>query len=228
MTGMCIVQGQGSDKAKEMLIVLMGVCGCGKTTVGEAVADSTGWGYWDADDFHPESNKSKMKNSLPLNDEDRVPWLLAIHRHLKSLQEAGSSGIVSCSSLKACYRNILRTGHTGSLLGDHNSGADLKGERCSAPNTTNQGNNESLNGHSKDKEDGVVSLDLVFVHLNGSEGVLQGRLEARRGHFMPPALLQSQLETLEPLLQWEAGLTVDVDQPHQDTVREILQKLGQT
>jgi gluconokinase len=90
------------------VIVVMGVAGSGKTTVGEALAGRLGVEYAEADSFHPPENIEKMSSGTPLTDEDRWPWLLAIARWIREHSETG--GVVSCSALKRRYRDVLRTG----------------------------------------------------------------------------------------------------------------------
>lgn len=88
------------------LIVLMGVTGAGKSTVGTLLAERLGLGFRDADDFHPPSNIAKMSSGTPLTDEDRWPWLDAIGAHLVAHRGAGC--VVTCSALKRAYRDRLR------------------------------------------------------------------------------------------------------------------------
>lgn len=90
-----------------MNIILMGVCGCGKTTIGEALAQRLGYRFADADGFHPVANVEKMRAGIPLNDEDRWPWLKAIRTALDGWSAAGEGSIVACSALKQVYRDVL-------------------------------------------------------------------------------------------------------------------------
>jgi gluconokinase len=90
-----------------MILVLMGVTGSGKTTIGKLLAAETGWRFADADDFHSEANKAKMHAGIPLTDEDRKPWLATLHNLLLGWYESGVSGILGCSALKASYRDVL-------------------------------------------------------------------------------------------------------------------------
>ena len=134
-----------------MVIIVMGVTGAGKTTVGMHLAETLVWLFHDADDFHPPANKAKMNAGVPLTDEDRWPWLRAIRAVIEQSLAKGVSAVVTCSALKEAYRAVLSDGLTG----------------------------------------------VKYVHLTGDRRVLAARLADRRGHFMNPALLDSQLATLE-------------------------------
>jgi gluconokinase len=92
-----------------MIIVLMGVCGCGKTTVGRALAKALGWPFYDADAFHPPANVAKMASGTPLTDEDRWPWLDSIVREMRRVQADGGNAVLACSALKQSYRDRLAT-----------------------------------------------------------------------------------------------------------------------
>ncbi|MGJ7030240.1 gluconokinase [Niabella hirudinis] len=91
-------------------IIIMGVSGSGKTTVGKAVAQMRGYRFIDGDDLHPVANIEKMRSGAPLTDEDRRDWLLRIHQEMKELNAAGISVVVACSALKRKYREVLRDG----------------------------------------------------------------------------------------------------------------------
>ena len=93
-----------------MMVVLMGVSGSGKTTIGRLLAERLGSVFADADDYHPLANKQKMAAGQPLNDQDRQPWLEELNRLLRSWFEAGKSGVLACSALKASYRATLQAG----------------------------------------------------------------------------------------------------------------------
>ena len=89
-------------------VVVMGVSGCGKSTVGERLADRTGWPFLDADRLHPATNVAKMARGEPLTDADRWPWLDLVATWIAARREAGEPGIIGCSALKRSYRDRLR------------------------------------------------------------------------------------------------------------------------
>ena len=132
------------------VIVVMGVSGCGKSTVGSLLALKLNLPFYDADDYHPTENVEKMAAGLPLNDTDRQGWLEKLNKLLKEQEHLGL--ILACSALKESYRKILATG---------------------------------------------LHKRITWVYLKGSYEDIWQRIQARNDHFMPPALLQSQFETLE-------------------------------
>ena len=89
-------------------IVLMGVSGCGKTSIGRRLSQSLNWPFYDGDDFHPQANVAKMAQGIPLNDDDRQPWLERLHTLVVEHLDRGQSLLVACSALKAKYRNTLK------------------------------------------------------------------------------------------------------------------------
>jgi gluconokinase len=91
-----------------MMVVMMGVCGCGKTTVGQAVADALGWHFLDADAFHPPENVAKMAAGTPLTDEDRWPWLDRLRDELHAIDARGEHVVLACSALREAYRRRLQ------------------------------------------------------------------------------------------------------------------------
>jgi gluconokinase len=90
-----------------MIVVLMGVTGAGKTTIGKVLAGHLGATFADADDYHPAANKQKMAQGIPLTDEDRQPWLEELNRLLAQWFAQQQSGVLACSALKAKYRETL-------------------------------------------------------------------------------------------------------------------------
>lgn len=156
-------------------IVVMGVSGVGKTTVGQELARRRGASFIDADDLHSPANVAKMSAGIPLVDADRWPWLDLVGAAL--LAEPGV--VVACSALRRSYRDRLR---------------------ATAPET-------------------------LFVHLAAAPERVAAQAEAREGHFMPPALLRSQIATLEPLEPDEGGITVIVDAGPDALVDRIVARL---
>ena len=90
-----------------MIILIMGVSGTGKTTVGRLLAEQLGWKYFDADNYHPSANVEKMRAGIPLEDADRVPWLETLRDLIRGCLGRGESAVLACSALKACYRDYL-------------------------------------------------------------------------------------------------------------------------
>lgn len=93
------------------MIIIMGVSGCGKTTIGKRLSDRTGMPFFDADDFHPQSNIDKMSNNIPLTDSDRHPWLISLSEKIAFWDSQGGA-ILACSALKEQYRELLSAGNT--------------------------------------------------------------------------------------------------------------------
>jgi gluconokinase len=92
-------------------LIFMGVSGCGKSTIAGLVAQHLGWPMIEGDDLHPPANIAKMTQGVPLTDDDRRPWLEAIAARIDTWRQAGQQGVVTCSSLRRAYRDILRAGH---------------------------------------------------------------------------------------------------------------------
>lgn len=99
-----------------MVVVVMGVSGCGKTTVGRGLAVAMGWAFDDADDFHPPANVEKMRRGEPLTDEDRKPWLEALRHRIAEHVARGESAVVACSALTVRIRRLLGVNGTGVRL----------------------------------------------------------------------------------------------------------------
>jgi gluconokinase len=92
---------------KTRFVMVMGVAGSGKTTVGELLARQLGWSFYDADAFHPPANIEKMANGMPLNDWDRAPWLTALHSLISNSLRENRPAVLACSALKESYRQRL-------------------------------------------------------------------------------------------------------------------------
>jgi gluconokinase len=90
-----------------MVILIMGVSGSGKTTIGEGLASELDWKFRDADEFHSAANIEKMRQGIPLNDDDRRPWLQALRQAIDEALQSNANLILACSALKAAYRQVL-------------------------------------------------------------------------------------------------------------------------
>jgi carbohydrate kinase (thermoresistant glucokinase family) len=169
-----------TEMTSPLVIVLMGVAGCGKSTTGAALGKALGWPFRDADSFHPPANIAKMSQGLPLTDDDRAPWLAAIANWIDERCEGGEPGIVSCSALKRAYRQRIIGARRGVRL----------------------------------------------VYLKGDMALIGSRLQARKHHFMPVVLLESQFATLEEPRADERPLIVSVAVSPRRVVGTILERLG--
>src|SRR5687767_8702473 len=96
---------------KTSFVIVMGVAGSGKTTVGKSLAQHLDWDFYDADDFHPPENIEKMANGIALDDSDRVPWLARLHDLISSSLRQNHPGVLACSALKESYRQQLLAGN---------------------------------------------------------------------------------------------------------------------
>jgi gluconokinase len=93
-----------------MILVLLGVSGAGKTTIGLLLSARLGWRFADGDDYHPLANRQKMESGTPLTDEDREPWLNALHARMLELINCNENAVLACSALKQKYRDLLVAG----------------------------------------------------------------------------------------------------------------------
>jgi carbohydrate kinase (thermoresistant glucokinase family) len=166
-------------EAKKAAYIIAGVSGSGKTTIGTLVAEQLKIPFIEADDFHSQANKEKMKSSIPLVDDDRWPWLKALSTAINKALFQNDKAIVACSALKLIYRDFL-----------------------------------------------IKAIDaetVQFIILDGSEALLFERLKARKGHFMPPTLLKSQLDTLQTTTD---DLMVPIEWPRPKQVEHISLKIA--
>ena len=152
----------------------MGVEGAGKSTVGRALAQELGWQFADGDDFHSAENKAKIHAGIPLTDEDRAPWLAAMHDQIVRWHQSGTNAVLAASALKESYRQQLLAG--------------------------------------------IPPEDYRIVFLHGPVFVLKERVAKRAGHFASPAILDSQLETLEPPRN---AIAISITQPLAEQVKKI-------
>ena len=162
---------QESTKEQTRVVVLMGVTGSGKTTIGRLLSQELRWKYYDADDFHPSANVEKMRSGIPLNDDDRKPWLETLRDLISQCLERGENAVLACSALKESYREFL-----------------------------------------------VLNERVRLIYLKGNRELIKERLAARRGHYMNPALLDSQLETLE---EPKGGYKIDISLSPDEIVKTI-------
>lgn len=155
------------------VIFVIGVSGSGKSTIGQLLSDQTGIPFFDADDFHPSENIEKMKAGIPLNDDDRKPWLLAINQFC--IDQLHSHDLIfACSALKETYRELL----------------------------------------SKD-----IAKQCEWILLTGDEETIAARMALRGSHYMPVALLKSQIDTLEIP---SYGKHLSIDEEPEVIVKKIL------
>ena len=166
------------DLQQAKAIVVMGVCGCGKSTVGIQLAERLGMAFVDADDLHPQSNIDKMSRAIPLNDDDRWPWLDIVGKTLATEVARSGGAVVACSALRQAYRDRITA---------------------------------------------AAGEPVLFVHLAGSYETISDRLNQRGGHFMPPALLKSQFETLETPNDGELALEIDIRLSINEIVEQVVQ-----
>lgn len=162
-----------------MIIVVTGVSGSGKTSVGRALARRLGWEFADADQFHSEDDKRKMRAGRALTTEERIPWLCGIRDWIDDHLAAGTPGVVTCSALKRSYRELIGEGRPGVRL----------------------------------------------VYLDADKELVARRLAARKDHFFPAGLLDSQFRALEPPRPDENVLKVPATGPVPKTVDLIVNGL---
>ncbi|ALR12773.1 gluconate kinase [Mycobacteroides saopaulense] len=113
------------------VVVVMGVAGVGKTTVARLLAQRLGAPYAEADDFHPEANIAKMSAGIPLDDDDRWPWLRQIAEWMSERGREGAGGVITCSALKRRYRDVLRAGYPDAFFVHLSGDRVLIGDRMS-------------------------------------------------------------------------------------------------
>ena len=117
---------------KSRVVVVMGVAGSGKTTVGNLLASRNGGNFYDADDFHPPANIAKMASGMPLDDDDRAPWLARLREEVIDITPPGTLAVLACSALKKAYREQLGVGKMGVALVFLDGSADTLAARLEA------------------------------------------------------------------------------------------------
>ena len=161
-------------------IVVLGVSGSGKSTVGKMLSPPLGATFLEGDEYHSSANIAKMRSGRPLDDADRWPWLEKIGVAVAGHMEQGRSVVAACSALRRSYREALAK---------------------------------------------AARHELIFVHLTIDQAKLAARIQARRQHFMPVSLLESQLAALEPLGPDELGTEIAETGSVQQTVAATLRWL---
>ncbi len=159
------------------VIVVMGVAGSGKTTVGQRLAKRLAATFEEGDAYHSPQNVEKMRAGTPLTDADRGPWLNTLAAHIERWSSDNRRTVLACSALKERYRT--------QLLGSRRA--------------------------------------VALVYLKGSEDLIRRRLEGRRGHYMPVALLASQFAALE---EPKSAIVVDIGPDPKAIVEEICDRLA--
>jgi gluconokinase len=162
-----------------VFVIIFGVSGAGKTTIGELLARQLGQHFYEADDFHSQANIEKMHRGIPLTDEDRWPWLERLRELIERSVAANESAVLACSALKRAYRECLR-----------------------------------------------VNNQVKFVFLRGDCALVEEQVRRRHGHFVNPALLQSQFDDLEEPKPDEDTLTIELGRTPRELVGEIKAKLN--
>ncbi len=163
-------------------VVVMGVCGCGKSVVGAALAERLGATFIEGDQLHPAANVAKMAGGTPLDDSDRAGWLAAVGMAIREQAVEGSDVVGACSALKRRYRDQLR----------------------------------------------AAEPTLAFIHLALDPDTARSRMLARKGHFMPASLVESQFAALEPPQPDELAVTLDARRPIHELVAEAADFLSRT
>ncbi|KAK2461079.1 hypothetical protein APHAL10511_006926 [Amanita phalloides] len=194
-------------------IIIMGVSGTGKSTLGSALAHELGFPYIEGDELHPKSNIDKMSSGIPLTDADREPWLALIRKTAKEsiIDERCKHGqskslvgvVIACSALKKHYRDILRG----------------RVEPHSVLNSSDSSYESSTSS--------LPDLRTYFVFISGPRELLYKRLEARPGHFMKAYMLDSQIAALESPAGEEDVIIVAMEDGTEAQLEQVIEGLKQ-
>ena len=160
-------------------LIVMGVAGCGKTTIGSLLARRLGSRFLDGDDHHPAANVVKMSSGVPLTDDDRWPWLDRLAAVVEDAVQSAERAVLACSALRRVHRERLTMA-------------------CAEPP--------------------------LFIYLSGGRDLIRARMAARRDHFMPVHLLDSQFAALEAPGPDENAISVDIEVSAEDVVERIIGK----
>jgi len=224
------------DISDAILLVVMGVSGTGKSTLGAALSKALHLPFVDGDDLHPQSNVAKMSRGEPLTDADRQPWLEIIRKTAvtRVLSQRGvDHGLrVEPETMPETERTL--TEYEGSMVGRGKQPSPMREEdrkegiivACSSLKRTYRSvlRGKTLSEAELPKHSG--ELRTYFVYMKGSREVLMDRMTKRQGHFMKAAMLDSQLNTLESPGNEEGVVTVSVGWSTEDQVREVVRALN--
>lgn len=168
-----------NPQATTNLIIVMGICGTGKSTLAKALADHYGYSYWDGDDFHSAEARALMAEGIPLTDEQRAPWVASIKHSLLESAAHNRHIVLAFSGLKRKHRDILRN----------------------------------------------AGLRTLVLYLNGDKAVIQARIDNRKGHFMAPALLDSQIASMEEPVSEADVYPIDITQTPAQVMSQATQAI---
>ncbi|RSH85100.1 uncharacterized protein EHS24_006693 [Apiotrichum porosum] len=184
--------------AKPLLIVVMGPASCGKSSIGSDLANSLSIPFIDGDDLHPAANVAKMSAGIPLTDEDRLPWLQVIR----------STGEKVCrEQWDKSPRELGKLGRPAVVI----PSSALK-----------QWYRNILRGDAEVKDTTPPKMETVFVYCKGTPELLAERIAARKGHFMKPSMLASQLATLEDPSAEAGVVVVDISKSREEVSKAAL------
>lgn len=159
----CLTLRSSAPRPTEMIVILMGVTGSGKTTVGLALGAALRWQFVDADDFHSPANVAKMRAGIPLNDADRAPWLATLRDAIVGWAKSGTNIVLACSALKQTYRNRLMSGPEVRLV-------YLRGTRDLIARRLSQRHGHYMNSSLLDSQFEILEEppDAIVVNVDGT------------------------------------------------------------